>query len=50
MTDLQKEQAIERMQAEHHDPTSMVVARGSVELFCRVYPDHRIDGVYDGNL
>jgi len=46
----QREQAIVVMQAAHHDTTGAVVAYGSVELFCHVYPDQTIDGVYNGSL
>ncbi len=42
--------AVARMQAAHHDRYPLLVAYGSVRLFCAVYPDHTIDGVYDGNL
>jgi hypothetical protein len=50
MSDLQKEQALEAMQAAHHDTTPLIVVHGSVGLFCKIYPDHTIDGVYNGSL
>ena len=43
-------EAIQTMQRAHGDTTSSTVALLSVEAFCKVYPYHNIDGVYDGNL
>jgi hypothetical protein len=44
----QKIQAIEQMQAEHHDTTGVRLALASVSAFCTVYPEKQIDGVYNG--
>jgi len=50
MSDPQKENAIVAMEAAHQDKTAPLLVRGSVYLFCLVYPQHTIDGVYDGSL
>jgi hypothetical protein len=44
----EKIQAIEQMQAEHHDNTGVRLALVSVSAFCTVYPEKSIDGVYNG--
>jgi hypothetical protein len=45
-----KIQAIQQMQAQHHDTTGFRLALVSVAAFCSVYPEHTIDGVYNGGL
>ena len=42
--------AVASMHTAHHDPYPLLVAYGSVRLFCTGYPEHTIDGVYDGRL
>lgn len=44
----EKIQAIEQMQAEHHDTTGVRLALASVSAFCTIYPEKQIDGVYNG--
>jgi hypothetical protein len=44
----QKIQAIEQMQAQYHDTTGVRLALVSVSAFCTIYPEKRIDGVYNG--
>jgi hypothetical protein len=46
----EQEKAIERIQSDHDDHSPSAEARFSVELFCRIYPSHKIDGIYDGSL
>ena len=50
MSDTQKENAIVKMEAAHHDKTAPLLVRGSVYLFCWCIHKHTIDGVYDGSL